>query len=156
MVPFPLVIFSLQQWKLRATSLPILPSSFFRLPPLFPRLTHESVNTEALFAAAVVSLSRKAKPSQPISLCLASTRVSGLPLWLTGRDKRAAKRQSHGDWCCLRLMYPPKYQWAYFMTTSGAESSLYCSLSAVVAKCEPCTFYWSSSSTCNLQKSKEI
>lgn len=107
MVPFPLVIFSLQQWKLRATSLPILPSSFFLLPPLFPRLTHESVNTEALFAAAVVSLSRKAKPSQPISLCLASTRVSGLPLWLTGRDKRAAKRQSHGDWCCLRLMYPP-------------------------------------------------
>ncbi len=34
-------------------------------------------------------------------------RVSGLPLWLTWRDKRAAKRQSHGDWCCLRLMYPP-------------------------------------------------
>lgn len=61
------------------------------------------VNTEALFAAAVVSLLRKAEPSQASSLCSAPTRVSGLPLLLTGKDKRAAKRQSHGDWCCLRL-----------------------------------------------------
>lgn len=65
------------------------------------------VNTEALFTAAVVSLSHKTEPSQASSLCSAPTRVSGLPLLLTGKGKRAAKRQSHSDWCCLRLCIPP-------------------------------------------------
>lgn len=101
------------------------------------------VNTEALFAAAAVILSPgKTEPSQASSLCSAPTRVSGLPLLLTGKDERAAKRQSHGDWCCLRFCILQ-------IPTSSVVFLFCCSLCGTDATCEPRTSYWSS---CNYQR----
>lgn len=109
-----------------------------------------SVNTEALFAAAVVSLSRKTEPSQASSLCSAPTRVSGLPLLLAGKDKRAAKRQrSHTDWCCLRLCVLQIPRGVFYGYKQCCVFVLLLCVCVTDATCEPRTSYWN---TCNYQR----
>lgn len=124
-------LLSIQQCKLRPTSLPplllLLPAASSSSLTSVPN----TVNSEALCAAVVVTLQAKAKSLWNISLCMVLTELApsffGWPEETRGRQ-----------WLVLSAAYAAfKYSQAYFGATSGGVFSFYCGLGVTVDSCEP-------------------
>lgn len=129
---------------------PLLPSSLFLLPPLFHGLTHELCKHWGF----VCSCCGQSVALTGHQFMYGLQWFSGLPLWFDlKRQEGGKKRQRHGDWCCLRFMYPSDARGRMLW-----PQVLFCLhfpvVCVMVATWEPCTSYWNGSSSFNGLKSK--